>query len=102
LKYLILIACCLPLVCFAQKEYCKQIEERRKTDGTLVYRSPELKNVTVVKETAPPCTLLHIHFVAEYSDEVGYGIEILLDDGTKLKDEEGRIYFTPGKGIWEM
>ena len=93
MKFLILFLWFLPGTALAQKDYCKQIEKDNKNDGSLTYKSPRLKNFTVVKEAVPPSFALLVHFKMEYKEEVGYGIELELEDGTILKDDAARIYY---------
>lgn len=93
MKHLIIILCLVPQLCFGQKDHCKEVEKLQKDDGSIVYKSPKLKDFTLVKELSPASFFLLIHLYLDYAEEVGYGVEILLDDGTVLQDEKKPIVY---------
>lgn len=78
----------LPL-CLLAKDPCKQIKETRDAKtGTLTLRSPDMKNITVLKQYRTDTFFaLLLHFADEHEHFRGTGGVVTFDDGTTITDE---------------
>lgn len=76
-------------ICVLAKDPCKQIKESRDAKtGALTLRSPDLANITVLKQfRADTFFALLIHFPDEHEHFKGGGGIITFEDGTTLTDE---------------
>lgn len=88
MRIIALLILLLPLSVPA-KDYCKQIKETHDAKtGALTLRSPDLTNLTVLKQfRSDTFFALLIHFPDEHEHFKGGGGIITFDDGTTLTDE---------------
>ena len=71
------------------KDYCKQIKEVRDAKtGALTLRSPDMTNITVIKQFRTDTFFaLLLHFTDEHEHFKGGGGVITFEDGTSITDE---------------
>ena len=76
------------------KDYCKQIKETRDAKtGALTLRSPDMTNITVLKQFRTDTFFaLLLHFTDEHEHFKGGGGVITFEDGTSITDESVTVH----------
>lgn len=93
MKVIALLILFMPLSVLA-KDPCKQIKETRDAKtGALTLRSPDMTNITVLKQFRTDTFFaLLIHFPDEHEHFKGGGGVITFDDGTSIADESMTVH----------
>ncbi len=96
LRHLFLILLLLPaLSCPGQRNPCRKISQKKEDNGSLTYRSPDLKHLSVIKYAgADTFFMLLLHFADEYPHFETFGAMIEFADGTIFRSENVKIKCT--------
>ncbi|MCF8451175.1 MAG: hypothetical protein K9G49_14975 [Taibaiella sp.] len=94
MKYLFSLLFLLPVLCSNGKDLCRKIiRTTDNTTGALTLKSPDLVNITVIKQFRQSDTFfaLLLHFSDINPHFESSGARIVFEDGSELMDESVRV-----------